>query len=227
MCTTSCKPVYEIDVSTTKMSLRVAEVRARMLHWVGTKMWFLCKCHQADVYTLIKHFKLVHGLCSAKTLHLKCGQSGCSQVYETFSGFRKHLNTAHNDQCSDPGGGPSTSEDVTLSYLEDLPWAILPSYSVLVSKSLVDSCATTLAELKEEDVDETAINSSVISMEEIVGDVYDLAKESVKKCLSLVEPNKSEVECKIDKCFEKMENPLLWGRLVVRTQKQTLRQGST
>ena len=46
-------------------------------------------------------------------------------------------------------------------------------------------------------------------MEEIVGDVYDLAKESVKKCLSLVEPNKSEVECKIDECFEKMENPFV------------------
>lgn len=44
-------------------------------------------------------------------------------------------------------------------------------------------------------------------MEEIVDNIYNQAKESVKKCLSLKEPNKSEVECTIDQCFEKMENP--------------------
>lgn len=172
---------------------------------------FLCRCHQVDVNSLIKHFKLVHGLCSGKTLRLKCDQAGCLQVYGTFSGFRKHLNIAHNDHCSDsgfdPGEGPSTTEDVISSNLEDLPSAIPPSYPLLVSKNLVDSCATTVAELKEAGVAETVINSLVTSMEEIVDDVYNQAKESVKKCLSLQEPNKSEVECKIDECFEKMENP--------------------
>lgn len=65
--------IYEIDVANTKVSPRVAEVRARMLHWVvlNSKMLcFLCKCRQADVNSLIKHFKLVHGLCSGKTLRL-------------------------------------------------------------------------------------------------------------------------------------------------------------
>lgn len=107
---------------------------------------------------------------------LKCGQAGCSQFYGTFSGFRKHLNTAHNVHCSDPGEGPSTTEDVTSSNLEDLPSAVPPSYSLLVNKSLVDSCATTVAELKEVGVAETVINSLVISMEEIVDDVYNQAK---------------------------------------------------
>lgn len=114
---------------------------------------FLCRCHQVDVNSLIKHFKLVHGLCSGKTLRLKCDQAGCLQVYGTFSGFRKHLNIAHNDHCSDsgsdPGEGPSTTEDVISSNLEDLPSAIPPSYPLLVSKNLVDSCATTVAELKD------------------------------------------------------------------------------
>lgn len=76
-----------------------------------------------------------------------------------------------------------------------LPLAITPSDSILVNKSLVDSCATAVAELKEADVAETVINSLVISMEEVVDDVYKQAKESVKKCLSLQEPRKSEVEC--------------------------------
>lgn len=167
---------------------------------------FLCKRHQADVNSLIKHFKLVHGVCSGKTLRLVCGQRGCSQVYGTFSGFRKHLNSAHNVQCSDLGEGTSTTEDVTSCNLQDLPLAITPSESILVNKSLVDSCATAVAELKEAGVAETVINSLVISMEELVDDVYKQAKESVKNCL-LQEPKKSEIECKIDECFKKMENP--------------------
>lgn len=88
-----------------------------------------------------------------------------------------------------------------------MPSTSTPSDFILVSKSLVDGCATTIAELKEAGVAETVINSLVISMEELVDDVHNQAKESVKNCLSLQEPKKSEVECKIDECFEKMENP--------------------
>ena len=43
-----------------------------------------------------------------------------------------------------------------------------PSDPVLLNKSLVDSCAATVAELKVAGVGETIINSLVISMEEIV-----------------------------------------------------------
>ena len=64
-----------------------------------------------------------------------------------------------------------------------------------------------MAELKVAGVGETIINSLVTSMEEIVDDIHNQAKESVKQCLSLQEPIKSEVECKIDQCFEKIENP--------------------
>lgn len=40
----------------------------------------------------------------------------------------------------------------------------------------MDSCATAVAEFKEAGVDETVINSLVISMEELVDDVYKQAK---------------------------------------------------
>lgn len=62
--------IYEIDVATTKVNPRVAELRARMLHWVDTEMCFICKSPQANANSLTKHFKLIHGLCSGKTLHL-------------------------------------------------------------------------------------------------------------------------------------------------------------
>lgn len=78
-------------------------------------MWcFICKSPQANANSLTKHLKLIHGLCSGKTLWLKCGQAGCSQVYGTFSGFRKHLNKAH-EPCADPGEGPSTAGDLASS----------------------------------------------------------------------------------------------------------------
>lgn len=49
---------------------------------------FICKRSQTNANSLIKHFKVIHGLCSGKTLRLKGGQFGCAQVYGTFSGFK-------------------------------------------------------------------------------------------------------------------------------------------
>lgn len=119
--------------------------------------------------------------------------SGCAQVYGTFSGFRKHLNKAH-EPCSDPGEGPSTAEDSVGSQCYDLPSRNLPSDSVLLQKSLVHSCAATIAELKVAGVGESTINSLVISMEEMVNDIHNQVEESVKSSLSLQEPVKSDIE---------------------------------
>lgn len=107
--------------------------------------------------------------------------------FMALSGFRKHLNKAH-EPCSDPGEGPSTAEDSVGSVCYDLPSIIPPpSDSILLQKSLVQSCAATIAELKVAGVGESTINSLVISMEEIVNDIHNQAKESVKSSLSLPE----------------------------------------
>ena len=133
---------------------------------------FICKSSQTNANSLTKHLKVIHGLCSGKTLRLKCGQA----IYGTFSGFRKHLNKAH-EPCSDPGEGPSTAEDSVGSVCYDLSSIIAPpSDSVLLQKSLVHSCAATIAELKVAGVGESTINSLVISMEEIVNDIHNQAK---------------------------------------------------
>lgn len=168
---------------------------------------FICKKYQTNANSLTKHLKVIHGLCSGKTLRLKCGQGGCAQVYGTFSGFRKHLNKAHDKHTSNHGEGPSTTEETFES--QDLPSMSAASDTVLLQKSLVHSCATTVAELKVAGVSERAINSLVISLEEIVNDIQNQAKESVKNSLSLQEPVKIDIECKIDQCFEKMENPFM------------------
>lgn len=74
----------------------------------------------------------------------------------------------------DPGKGPSTAED----HLDDLPSWSSPSDPVLLSKTLLDSCAAIVAELQVAGADETTTNSLVISMEEIV-DIHNQAKEKV------------------------------------------------
>lgn len=92
-------------------------------------LYFICKSHQANVNSLTTHLKLVHGLCSEKSLVTcdhKCDQFGCSQVYGTFSGFRKHLYKPH-EPCSDPGEGPSTTEDLAENNFDDLPSRSSPS----------------------------------------------------------------------------------------------------
>lgn len=94
---------------------------------------FICKSPQANANSLIKQLKLLHRLCSAKTLRLKSGQGGCSQFYGTFSGLRKQLNKTHGP-CSDPEG-PSTAEDLVASYADDLPSPNSTCDSVLLSKS--------------------------------------------------------------------------------------------
>ena len=52
-------------------------------------------------------------ICLGKSLHLKCGQVGCSHVFDTFSGCRKHLNKAHEERTEafsdNDGEGSSTA----------------------------------------------------------------------------------------------------------------------
>lgn len=167
---------------------------------------FICKKRQGNANVLIKHFKLIHGLCSGKNLHLKSAQVGCSHVYGTFSGLRKHLSKAHDHFVKsylNAGDGLSTAPpqpNIPSGDL-DLPAENVPCDSVLC-KSLKDSCATTVAELKVAGVGETTINHLVTALEEIV-DVYEHAKESLKNCLS----SSSTADCKIDQCFENFLNP--------------------
>lgn len=56
---------------------------------------FLCKTEHTSSNTLVKHLKVINGLCPGRTLHLKCDQVGCSHSFGSFSGFRKHLSSCH------------------------------------------------------------------------------------------------------------------------------------
>ncbi|XP_028977254.2 uncharacterized protein LOC109615529 [Esox lucius] len=172
---------------------------------------FICKRGHASANALIRHFKLVHGLCPGKSLKLKCAQRGCSHVYHSFSGLRKHLSKccAIDRSHLDYGESSSNANSISLGDVGVLPNQNSTCESVLPKTNIENSCATVVAELKVVGVAETTINYVVSALEEVVGDVYSQTQESVKKSLSLEEPIKSLVESQIDQCFEKMQNPFV------------------
>ncbi len=170
---------------------------------------FICKKGHVNANALIRHFKLVHGLCPGKSLKLKCAHRGCSHVYHSFSGLRKHLSKccAIDPSRLDSCESSSTANSISLNDVGVLSNQNPPCESALLKTNIVNSCSTVVAELKVAGVAETTINYVVGALEEVIGDIHSETQESVKNSLSLEEPIKSLVESQIDQCFEKMQNP--------------------
>ena len=76
----------------------------------------------------------------------------------------------------------------------------------LSSADLVNSCAAVISDLKAEGVGQSVVNFVVISMEEIVQDIQQHAKETVIKRV-FSDERKTEMCKKVEACFEELENP--------------------
>ena len=134
---------------------------------------FICRSDLKSIGSLVKHLKTIHGLCTGRTLTLKCGQAKCSLSFQSFNGFRKHLNKCHTstpvESREDAGDYPectpstcnSTQVEVVTENVESEP----------SSPDLVNSCASVIADLKAAGVSQSVVNSVMISMEEIVQDI--------------------------------------------------------
>ncbi|XP_045079821.1 uncharacterized protein LOC121578283 isoform X2 [Coregonus clupeaformis] len=171
---------------------------------------FLCKSDHGSPNNLVKHLKIIHGLCTGRTLFLKCGQEGCSRSFGSFSGFRKHLNKCHGeslvdsieDDLSDPQSTVNTSN---ISHVE-VSTECLEAESELSSLYIVNSCAAVISDLKAAGVGQSTVNTVVISMEEIVQDIHQHAKETVIKHV-FSNGRETEMCKKVEACFEGLENP--------------------
>ncbi|KAK0136284.1 hypothetical protein N1851_027812 [Merluccius polli] len=172
---------------------------------------FMCKRWHANANALIRHFKLVHGLCSGKGLKLKCAHRGCSHIYQSFSGLRKHLIKccANDNLCFDDSECSTTNNSISLGDTDVLPTQSLPCDTVLQERNIVNSCAILLAELK---VAGATINYVVSALQEVLRDIHSHTQEALKNSLALEEPIKSVVESQIDECFEKVVNPAVTMR---------------
>ena len=137
---------------------------------------------------LIRHIRLIHGLCSGKSLRLKCAQLRCCHVFGTFSGFRKHLNSKHAKEIE-----PEVEMD-DIVYSDDVAinapsqyFEVSASGSQVVPVSNVsihDMCASAIAHLQVSGVGRSTLNYFVSNMEEVVLEVQSQAKDAALKCLA-------------------------------------------
>lgn len=172
---------------------------------------FLCRSDHGSPNSLIKHLKVIHGLCTSRTLHLKCGQVGCPRYFGSFSGFRKHLNKCHvSDSVDSVGEGDFSPDQSVLDTNNATDVDVLSDHveaeSTLSAEDLVNSCASAISDLKAAGVGQSVVNSVVISMEEIVQDIQQHAKETVVQHV-FSDERESETCKKVEACFDGLENP--------------------
>lgn len=172
---------------------------------------FLRRSDHGSPNSLIKHLKVIHGLCTGRTLHVKCGQVGCPHSFGSFSGFRKHLNKCHISSSFDSVGEGDFSPDQSVLDTNnatdvDVLSDHVEAESTLSAEDLVISCAAVISDLKGAGVGQSVVNSVVISMEEIVQDIQQHAKETVVKHV-FSDERKSETCKKVEACFDGLENP--------------------
>lgn len=110
---------------------------------------FLGETDHGRPNSLIRHLKIIHGLCTGKTLHLKCGQVGCSRSFGSFSGFKKHLNKCHVsssfESAKEDDFSPHQSVDTNNATNVDESTENLEAESELSSANFINSCANVIS----------------------------------------------------------------------------------
>lgn len=129
---------------------------------------FVCKAELNSSNRLVRHIQSVHGYLSGKSLRLRCVETGCSRVFGSFSGFRKHLKIKHksgiNQEVNTDVHLSRDEDDVTCN-IDEMPTTSEPLKS---KKSILDMCATAVAELKTGGLSQFRVNKFVSSMEEVI-----------------------------------------------------------
>lgn len=171
---------------------------------------FVCQIELTSANTLVRHLQVVHGYLDGKNLRLKCVQSGCGCVLGTFSGFRKHLNTKHIDRINQ-----QVNNDVNISRADlgdagelvaaNVEETATPStYLTESCSSTLDMCASAIAQLRAAGLSQSNLKSFVSSMEEVIFEIHNQAKDVALQCLS---PQDTENRNKIEESFQTLENP--------------------
>ncbi|XP_059417348.1 uncharacterized protein LOC132152611 isoform X1 [Carassius carassius] len=174
---------------------------------------FVCQAELSGSKILLRHLRLVHGFVPGKNLSLKCVEAGCSSVFGTFSGFRKHLHIKHteqSDQNSDTIDNSETAEaegqisSQTFDQIGSVGEVATTSVLLMSNKSTLDMCASAVAQLKVAGLSQSAISGFVSSMEEIVFEIHSQAKGAA---LLFLPPHDIATKRKIENSIEHLENP--------------------
>nr|XP_055051346.1 uncharacterized protein LOC129437202 isoform X1 [Misgurnus anguillicaudatus] len=174
---------------------------------------FACQAEFNGSKLLLRHFRLVHGFVPGKNLRLKCAESGCGSVFGSFSGFRKHLHIKHAEESDqsfdvidnlDTAVADAESSSATFDQVSNAGEVATTSALLKSNKSTLDMCASAVAQLNVAGLSQSAINSFVSSMEEVVSEIHSQAKDAALLCLSSQDTGTKR---KIENSFEELKNP--------------------
>ena len=154
--------------------------------------------------------KFQHGLYPAKYLHLKCGEQGCSSSFCTYNGFRKHLNTVHNDEPVNTNQEVATQKHFEFEFSSDEPKTsaapMLQVPPVITQNSIERMCGSIVAHLQTSGISQSTVQTIVCSVEEVISDVQSQAREAVLQTFSS-ETKESEIHKKIEHSLNQLGNP--------------------
>ncbi|KAF3837731.1 hypothetical protein F7725_009499, partial [Dissostichus mawsoni] len=143
------------------------------------------KISAKDAGRLVKFLRFQHGLYPGRSLRLHCGELGCSFVFCTYSGYKRHLSRAHEHSVDpdvashvefEPGAsvGASVSQPVNV----DSPVTVT-THIPMEKRKILDMCSSVIAQVQASGVPESTVQCLVGSMEELVKDIHAHAKEAV------------------------------------------------
>ncbi|XP_032433923.1 uncharacterized protein LOC116729460 isoform X1 [Xiphophorus hellerii] len=169
---------------------------------------FVCEAKLSCTNVLVRHIRVVHGYLDGKNLRLKCAQSGCGRVLGTFSGFRKHLNTKHTNNTDQQVSNVNSSR-ADLGNAEDLATANVEETATTSTQlksniSIVDMCATAIAQLGAAGLSQSTVKRFVSSMEEVIFETHSQAMDVALQCLPSED---TQNKTKIEQSFRTLENP--------------------
>ncbi|CAG5928484.1 unnamed protein product [Menidia menidia] len=146
--------------------------------------------HHKSCSALCQHLKFYHGLYPAKNLRLKCGEQGCFSSFCTYKGFRKHLHSVHSyDRQVETHQAvvkDTHSQEELLSDQPSSSVSISQTPTVTTQKSIVGMCGSIVAHLQASGLSESAVQTIICSVEEVVSDVQSQAREVTLKTSPLI-----------------------------------------
>ena len=179
---------------------------------------FICQAVHVPCQSLISHLRLDHSFYPSTRFKLVCAQDRCRRQFSTYSGFKKHLISSHeNDSCQNGDAASpesfqtnfhmlqDTSEFAGTSVMQNPESECLDGSGQRNQENTENICATIIAKLQGSGIANSVVSSVVGDLEELASGLHSQVKQQV---LSAV-PKDNPVRAKLEKDLQTFENPFI------------------
>lgn len=181
---------------------------------------FICQKQHSSSQLLISHLRGEHSYFPGSKFKLICSEQGCRRQFQTYAGFRKHLDNVHSSVqqiAKTVTVACSPSEPVaSSSQVDSLDDQMNPQHqspcssesaenndSGLTKDSTKELCENIVAKLQASGIPNSLVTSIVGDLEELTDELHSQAKHNMLSSLPTSDPYTSV----INESFEKLENP--------------------